>query len=65
LNADQISVHKLASVYWHRARVYEKRGARAAEALEHYLKPAQDIKNADAIREAIKKLRSPIDAKKP
>jgi tetratricopeptide (TPR) repeat protein len=67
LNADRISAHKLTIVHLHLARVYEKRGARvrAAEALEQYLKSAPDIKNAEAIREAIKKLRSPADAKKP
>jgi tetratricopeptide (TPR) repeat protein len=67
LNADQISTHKLAIAHLHLARVYEKRGARAqaADALERYLKLAPDVKNADAIHEAIKKLRSPVDAKKP
>jgi Putative Zn-dependent protease, contains TPR repeats len=67
LNAEQISAHKLAIVHLHLARVYEKRGARAraAEALEQYLKLAPDVKNAEAIREAIKKLRSPAEAKRP
>jgi predicted Zn-dependent protease len=67
LNADQVSAHKLAIVYLHLARVYEKRRTRtqAAEALERYLKLVPDVKNAEAIRDAIKKLRGPADAKKP
>jgi tetratricopeptide (TPR) repeat protein len=67
LNADQLSAHKLAIIHLHLARVYEKRKerGRAADALEHYLKLAPEVKNADAIREAIKKLRSPADPKKP
>lgn len=67
LSADKISDHKLAVVYPQLARVYEYRGerARAADALEQYLKLAPDAKNAEAIREAIKKLRSPASPKKP
>jgi predicted Zn-dependent protease len=67
LKADQTGSHKLAIVHLHLARVYDKRGerARAAEALERFLKLAPDVKNAEAIREAIKKLRRPADAKKP
>jgi Tfp pilus assembly protein PilF len=67
LSADQLSTHKLAIAHLHLARVYEKRKerARAADALERYLKLAPEVKNADAIREAIKKLRGPADSKKP
>lgn len=67
LAADQISAHKLVIAHLHLARVYEKRGerGRAAEALERYLKLLPEAKNAEAIREAIKKLRTPADAKKP
>jgi tetratricopeptide (TPR) repeat protein len=51
---------KLADVHLQLARVYEKRGegARAAEELEQYLRTAPNIKNADAIRQAIKTLRA-------
>ncbi|HEX8887953.1 MAG TPA: tetratricopeptide repeat protein [Pyrinomonadaceae bacterium] len=57
--AYELSGHKLAVVYLHRARIYEKRGdrARAAAELEQYLREAPDANNADAIRAAIKKLR--------
>ena len=43
------------------ARLYEKKGdrARAADELEQYLRKTPGAKNADAIREAIKKLREP------
>ena len=57
--ADQISSHKLAIVHLHLARVYEKRGnrSRAADELESYLRQNPAVDNAQAIREAIKKLR--------
>jgi Tfp pilus assembly protein PilF len=57
--AYELSGHKLAITYLHRARIYEKRGdrARAADELERYLREAPDANNADAIRAAIKKLR--------
>lgn len=60
LNADDLSGHKLADVHLQLARVYEKRGepARAAGELEEYLKKSPDAKNAQAIREAIKKLKT-------
>jgi tetratricopeptide (TPR) repeat protein len=50
---------KLADVHLQLARLYEKRGeaARAAEELEQYLRTAENVKNADAIRQAIKTLR--------
>lgn len=61
LNAGELSDHKLADVHVQLARLYEKRGdnARAAAELEKYLKKSPDAKNAQAIREAIKKLRAP------
>ena len=51
---------KLADVHLQLARVYEKRGeaARAAEELEQYLRTAANVKNAEAIRQAIKTLRA-------
>lgn len=51
---------KLADAHLQLARVYEKRGERprAAEELEQYLRKAPNAKNADAIRQAIKTLRS-------
>jgi len=60
LSADDLSGHKLAEVHLQLARIYEKRGAsaRAANELEEYLKKSPDAKNAEAIRDAIKKLRS-------
>ncbi|MDT7603968.1 MAG: Tetratricopeptide repeat [Acidobacteriota bacterium] len=58
--ADTLSSRKLAEVNLQRARLYEKRGdrARAADELEQYLRKAPNAKNADAIRQAIKTLRS-------
>ncbi len=49
----------LAEVHIQLARVYEKRGERprAATELEQYLRKAQNVKNAEAIRQAIKTLR--------
>lgn len=60
MKAYEMSSKKLISVYLQMARLYEKKGdrARAADELESYLKLSPDAKNADAIREAIKKLRS-------
>jgi tetratricopeptide (TPR) repeat protein len=65
--ADQLSSRKLAEVNLQRARLYEKRGdrARAADELEQYLRKAPNAKNADAIRQAIKQLRSPAATKTP
>jgi tetratricopeptide (TPR) repeat protein len=50
---------QLADVHLQLARVYEKRGerSRAAAELEEYLRKAQNVKNAEAIRQAIKTLR--------
>lgn len=50
---------KLADVHLQLARLYEKRGERprAAGELEQYLRKAPNVKNADAIRQAIKTLR--------
>lgn len=51
---------KLADVHLQLARLYEKKGerSRAAEELEQYLRKAPNVKNADAIRQAIKTLRA-------
>jgi len=51
---------RLGEAHLQLARLYEKRGekARAANALEQYLRNAPNVKNPDAVREAIKKLRS-------
>jgi Tfp pilus assembly protein PilF len=59
--AYELSDRKLTVVYLQRARVFEKRGerARAADELEQYLRETPDAGNADAIRNAIKNLRSP------
>ena len=50
---------KLAEVHLQLARVYEKKGERkqAAEQLERYLRKAPTAKNAEQIKDAIKKLR--------
>lgn len=60
MKAYEMSGKKLAGVHLQMARLYEKKGdaERAATELEKYLKLSPDAKNADAIREAIKKLRS-------
>ena len=64
--AEQLSERKLAAVHLQRARLYERRGerARAADELERYLRQSPDLKNAAAIREAIKTLRTPASDKK-
>lgn len=61
LKAHQLSRKKLAEVHRQLARLYEKKGerARAADELEQYLRKSPDLKNAAAIRDAIKKLRAP------
>jgi tetratricopeptide (TPR) repeat protein len=58
-DAERLSAHKLDLVHLQLARIYEKRGdrARAANELEEYLKKSPDAKNAQAIRDAIRKLR--------
>jgi len=63
--AFDLSGKKLAAVHLQLARLYEKRGerTRAADELEAYLKMSPGLKNADAIREAIKVLRQPANTK--
>ncbi|HKQ52917.1 MAG TPA: tetratricopeptide repeat protein, partial [Pyrinomonadaceae bacterium] len=59
--AATLSNKKSAEVHRQLARLYEKKGdrARAADELEQYLRKTPGAKNAEAIREAIKKLREP------
>ncbi|HEY0379029.1 MAG TPA: tetratricopeptide repeat protein [Pyrinomonadaceae bacterium] len=59
--ASVLSNKKSAEVHRQLARLYEKKGdrSRAADELEQYLRKTPDARNADAIREAIKKLREP------
>ncbi len=61
-HAYELSGKKLAAAHLQLARVYEKRGQRerAVNELEQYLREAPDAKNADAVREGIKKLREPV-----
>jgi len=56
----QLIGRKVAQAHLHRARIYEKRGqrARAADELENYLREAPNAENAQAIRQATRKLRS-------
>ncbi len=63
--AYELSGKKLTTALLLLASVYEKKGerGRAADELEQYLRKAPDVKNRDEIREAINKLRSPIDNK--
>jgi len=65
--AFELSAQKLALVHLQMARLYEKKGdrARAADELERYLNMAPDDKKADAIRTAIRTLRSPAIGKIP
>jgi cytochrome c-type biogenesis protein CcmH/NrfG len=65
--AIELSGKKLPAAHLQLARLYEKKGdrGRAADALEQYLRMAPDDKKADAIRSAIKTLRSPAAEKKP
>jgi cytochrome c-type biogenesis protein CcmH/NrfG len=58
-HAYELSGKGLAAVHLQRARLYERRGdkAAAAGALEAYLKQTPNAPNAAAIRESIKKLR--------
>ena len=57
----KIGKGKLADVHRQRARLYERKGdrARAADELEQYLRKSPGLKNAAAVREAIKTLRAP------
>jgi Tfp pilus assembly protein PilF len=59
--AYEVSGKKLSAVHLQMARIHEKRGnlQRAADELEQYLRLTPDAKNAQAIRDAIKKLRGP------
>ena len=59
--AFELSGRTLAAVHLQRARMHERAGepARAAEALEAYLKQNPGASNAAAIRESIAKLRKP------
>lgn len=61
--ASDLSGGKMPEVYLYRALIYERRGerARAAIELEQYLQINSGAENADAIREAIRKLRAPAD----
>ncbi|MBC7932099.1 MAG: tetratricopeptide repeat protein [Rubrivivax sp.] len=58
--AYRVSGKRLSAVHLQLARVYEKRGdlARAADELEQYLRENPYEKNAAAIREAVKTLRT-------
>ena len=59
--AYRVSGKKMSAVHLQLARVYEKRGdrARAADELEQYLRENPGEKNASAMREAVKTLRTP------
>jgi tetratricopeptide (TPR) repeat protein len=59
--AFDLSSGRLPEVYLYRALIYEQRGERerAAAELEQYLQVNAGAENADAIREAIRKLRDP------
>lgn len=56
-----LSGRRLPEVYLYRALIYEKRGerARSADELEQYLQANSAAENAEAIRQAIRKLRDP------
>ncbi len=59
--AFEMSGSRLPEVYLYRALIYEKRGARtrSADELELYLQANSGVENAEAIRQAIRKLRDP------
>ncbi|HVF92626.1 MAG TPA: tetratricopeptide repeat protein [Blastocatellia bacterium] len=61
MKAFDLSGKKLAPIHLQMARIYEKQGkrAQAADELERYLRLAPGEKNAQAMRDAIKKLRTP------
>ena len=61
----ELADKKLPAAHLQLARLYERKGdrARAADELEQYLKMAPEDKKADAIRSAIKTLRSPVEKK--
>jgi len=58
--AFEMSGRKLSTTHLQMARIYEKKGerAKAADELEQYLRETPDAKNAAAIREGARKLRS-------
>ncbi len=58
--AFELSGRKLSAVHQQLARVYERRGepARAADELEKYLRANPGLKNAEAVRQAVKALRA-------
>jgi len=64
--AFELGGQNLTTVYLHKAKLYERQGerGRAAEELEQYLRKTPDVKNADAIRAEIKKLRGPVSENK-
>jgi tetratricopeptide (TPR) repeat protein len=59
--AFDLSGRKMPEVHLYRALIYEQRGerARSADELEQYLQANSGAENADAVREAIRKLRGP------
>jgi len=61
MKAFDLSGKKLAPIHLQMARIYEKQGkrAQAADELEQYLRLTPGEKNAEAMRDAIKKLRTP------
>lgn len=65
--AAELSDKKLTGDHLSMAMFYEMRGerARAADELEQYLQKTPEAKNAEAIRETIKKLRAPANEHHP
>ena len=57
----ELSGRRLPEAYLYRALIYEKRGerARSADELEQYLQVNAGAENAEAVRQAIRKLRDP------
>jgi tetratricopeptide (TPR) repeat protein len=62
--AGRATTRKLPEVHLQLARLHEKKGdrARAADELELYLRQSSNLKNAEAVRQAIKTLRAPAAA---
>jgi Tfp pilus assembly protein PilF len=62
--AGRASTRKLPEVHLQLARLHEKKGdrARAADELELYLRQSPNLKNAEAVRQAIRTLRAPAAA---
>jgi tetratricopeptide (TPR) repeat protein len=67
LSANEKSNGRLSSVHLQLARLYQKRGERerAAAELDQYLMTNPSAKNADEIRDIIRRLRTPADANAP